>query len=134
MTQIVPSKFPHTRMRRNRQADWVRRLTRESALVKDDLIWALIVHDGAQARIPVSAMPGVDRLNIDEAVKAAERARDLGIPALALFPHIDPSKKDELGTEALNPDGFVPTLIKALKDAVPEVGIMCDVADRKSTV
>lgn len=128
MTQIVPSKFPHTRMRRNRQADWVRRLTRESALVKDDLIWALIVHDGAQARIPVSAMPGVDRLNIDEAVKAAERARDLGIPALALFPHIDPSKKDELGTEALNPDGFVPTLIKALKDAVPEVGIMCDVA------
>ena len=128
MTQIVPSAFPHTRMRRNRQADWVRRLTRESALVKDDLIWALIVHDGATPRIPISAMPGVDRLNIDEAVKAAERARNLGIPALALFPHIDPGKKDELGSEALNPNGFVPNVIRAIKQAVPEVGIMCDVA------
>ena len=115
-------------MRRNRQSDWVRRLTRETVLTKDDLIWALIVHDGATPRIPVSAMPGVDRLNLDQAVEAAKTARDLGIPALALFPHIDPSKKDEKGTEAGNPNGFVPRVISAIKQEVPEVGVLCDVA------
>ena len=128
MTKLVPSAFPHTRMRRNRQADWVRRLTRETVLTKDDLIWALIVHDGATPRIPVSAMPGVDRLNLDQAVEAAKTARDLGIPALALFPHIDPAKKDEKGTEAGNPNGFVPRVISAIKQEVPEVGVLCDVA------
>ena len=128
MTKLVPSAFPHTRMRRSRQADWVRRLTRETVLTKDDLIWALIVHDGATPRIPVSAMPGVDRLNLDQAVEAAKTARDLGIPALALFPHIDPSKKDEKGTEAGNPNGFVPRVISAIKQEVPEVGVLCDVA------
>ncbi len=128
MSQLVPSHFPLTRMRRNRQADWTRRLTRESTLVKDDLVWALIVHDGTAPRIPVNAMPGVDRLNLDEAVKAAKRARDLGIPALALFPHIDPARKDDQGSEAENPDGFVPQVIRAIKSEVPEVGVMCDVA------
>ena len=128
MTKLVPSAFPHTRMRRNRQADWVRRLTRETVLTKDDLIWALIVHDGATPRIPVSAMPGVDRLNLDQAVEAAKTARDLGIPALALFPHIDPAKRDEKGTEAGNPNGFVPRVISAIKQEVPEVGVLCDVA------
>lgn len=128
MTQIVPSKYPLTRMRRNRQADWSRRLTRETYLTKDDLVWALIVHDGEEPRIPVTAMPGVDRLNLDEAVKAAKRARDLGIPALALFPHIDPSRKDDTGSEALNANGFVPNVIRAIKEAVPEIGVMCDVA------
>ena len=83
-------------MRRTRQADWARRLTRETVLTKNDLIWALIVHDGAEPRIPVGAMPGVDRLNLDQAVEAARTARALGIPALALFPHIDPSKKDAM--------------------------------------
>ena len=128
MSQIVPSKFPLTRMRRNRQSDWSRRLTRETCLTKDDLVWALIVHDGDEPRIPVTAMPGVDRLNLNEAVKAAERARDLGIPALALFPHIDPSRKDDTGSEALNANGFVPNVIRAIKDAVPDIGVMCDVA------
>lgn len=128
MTQIVPSQFPSTRMRRNRQSDWSRRLTRETSLVKDDLVWALIVHDGAEPRIPVGTMPDLNRLNLDEAVKAARRARDLGIPAIALFPHIDPSRKDETGSEALNPDGFVPRVIRAIKSEVPEIGIMCDVA------
>ncbi len=128
MTQIVPSQYPLTRMRRNRQADWTRRLTRETTLSKDDLIWALIVHDGAEPLIPVSSMPDLNRLNLDEAVKAAKRARDLGIPALALFPHIDPGRKDDWGSEAGNPDGFVPRVIRAIKDEVPEVGVMCDVA------
>lgn len=128
MTQLPHTQYPLTRPRRTRQADWVRRLTRETVLTKNDLIWALIVHDGATPKIPVGAMPGVNRLNLDEAVNAARTARDLGIPALALFPHIDPSKKDELGTEAGNPDGFVPNVIRAIKKEVPEVGILCDVA------
>lgn len=128
MTDIIPTRYPYTRPRRIRQADWVRRLTRETVLTKNDLIWALIVHDGTEPRIPVSALPGVDRLNLDQAVEAARTARDLGIPALALFPHIDPALKNEKGTEAGNPNGFVPRVIKAIKDEVPEVGVMCDVA------
>jgi len=128
MTQLPYAKFPETRMRRTRQADWARRLTRETVLTKNDLIWALIFHDGAEPRVPVGAMPGVDRLNLDQAVEAARTARDLGIPALALFPHIDPSKKDEKGTEAGNPNGFVPQVISAIKKEVPEVGVLCDVA------
>lgn len=73
-------------------------------------------------------MPGIDRLNVDEAAKAAQRAAALGIPAIAIFPHIDPSKKDDLGQEALNPDGLVPNVIKAMKAAAPDVGVICDVA------
>ena len=128
MTQIVSQTFPATRLRRTRQADWSRRLTRERGLSKDDLIWSLIVHDGAEDRIPVDAMPGVDRLGFDAAVGAAVQASELGIPAVALFPHIDPARKDESGSEATNPDGFVPRLISAMKAAAPDVGIMCDVA------
>ena len=120
--------FPANRMRRNRQSDWVRRLTRETKPSPDDLVWSLIVHDGTQPRIPVHAMPGVDRLNIEEAAKAAKRAQELGIPAVAIFPHIDPAKKDDQGDEALNPDGLVPNVIRAMKAAAPNVGVICDVA------
>jgi len=73
-------------------------------------------------------MPGVERLSPAEAAKAAKRAAELGVPAIAIFPNIDPSKKDAEGSESLNPDGLVPTCIKAMKDAAPEVGIICDVA------
>lgn len=79
-------------------------------------------------RIPVTAMPGMERLNVSEAAAAAKRAAKLGIPAIAIFPHIDPAKKDEDGSESLNPDGLVPSVIKAMKDAAPDVGIICDVA------
>ena len=120
--------FPAIRPRRTRQADWVRRLTRETQPTIDDLIWSIIIHDGDQARIPIDAMPGVDRLNIDEAVKTAKIAQDLGIPAIAMFPNIHPTKKDESGTEALNLKGLVPEAIRAMKAAAPNVGIICDVA------
>ena len=86
------------------------------------------MHDGATPRIPVESMPGVDRLSIDEAAKAAARAQELGIPAIAIFPNIDPSLKDAGGTESLNPDGLVPQVIRAMKAAAPNVGIICDVA------
>ncbi len=127
MTAPTPS-FPATRLRRLRQAGWVRDLTREHILTPADLIWSMVVHDGQDAKIPVSAMPGLERLNVAEAAKAAKRAEALGIPAIAIFPHIDPSKKDEDGRESLNPDGLIPNVIKAMKDAAPNVGVICDVA------
>jgi porphobilinogen synthase len=88
----------------------------------------MVVHDGKEARIPVSSMPGNDRLSVAEAAKAAKEAERLGIPAMAIFPHIDPAKKDAQGSEADNPNGLIAQAIKAMKDAAPNVGIMCDVA------
>ncbi len=120
--------FPSTRMRRVRQADWSRRLAREHALSSDDLIWALVISDSGKAREAVPSMPGVDRLSPAEAAKAAVQARDLGIPALALFPHIDPAKKDAGGSECLNAAGLVPETVRAIKAAAPEVGVIVDVA------
>ena len=128
MTGAPLAPYPALRLRRLRQADWVRRLVRETTLAPSDLIWSMVVHDGQEDRIPVAAMPGVERLSVREAAKAAVRARALGIPAIAVFPHIDGGKKDAGGREAGNPDGLIATAVKAMKDAAPEVGIMCDVA------
>ena len=126
----VPSlaPYPATRLRRLRQSDWTRRLVRETVLTPNDLIWSMVVHDGKEDRIPVASMPGMERLSVREAAKAAVLARDLGIPAIAVFPHIDGTKKDAYGTEAHNPNGLIADAVKAMKDAAPEVGIMCDVA------
>ncbi len=120
--------FPALRPRRLRQADWIRRLVRETTLTPSDLVWPIVIHDGQDARVPVASMPGIDRLDRDEAVKAARLARDLGIPLVALFPNIDGARKDGRGSEALNAAGLVPETVKAIKDAVPEIGVMCDVA------
>ncbi|MGB3626339.1 MAG: porphobilinogen synthase [Henriciella sp.] len=128
MTSPFPQKFPQTRLRRLRQSPWIRSLASEKALTPSDLIWSMVVHDGDEARIPVGSMPDMFRLNVTEAAKAAKKAAALGIPAIAIFPHINPSRKDDEGTEALNTDGLIPTVIKAMKDAAPEVGIICDVA------
>jgi porphobilinogen synthase len=120
--------YPAFRPRRLRQADWVRRLVRETVLGPSDLIWSMVVHDGAAPRIPVASMPGVDRLSVSEAAKAAVEARSLGIPAIAVFPYIDGEKKDAHGSMASDPDGLIARAVKAMKNAAPEVGIMCDVA------
>lgn len=128
MTTPFLQSFPATRMRRLRQTSWIRNLTAETQLSTHDLIWSLIVHDGEQPRIPVQAMPGVDRLNVDEARKAARRAIELGIPAVAIFPHIDPALKTQDGRECLNPDGLIPRIIRAMKQEAPDLGIICDVA------
>ncbi|MEM7005985.1 MAG: porphobilinogen synthase [Pseudomonadota bacterium] len=120
--------FPSTRLRRLRQSGWIRDLVAEHKLASSDLIWSVIVHDGDAPLVPVPSMPGVERRNVDEAAKAAVRARDLGIPAIAIFPNISPDLKDPDGSEALNPEGLVPRVIRAMKDAAPEVGIICDVA------
>jgi porphobilinogen synthase len=111
-----------------RQNNWVRRLTRETQLSPDDLIWAMVVHDGAEDEIPVAAMPGAVRYSVRAAAGAAKRAAELGIPAVAVFPHIDARMKDARGKEALNADGLVCTAVRAMKDAAPDVGIMVDVA------
>ncbi|HEY5006515.1 MAG TPA: porphobilinogen synthase [Caulobacteraceae bacterium] len=128
MTRAPLAPYPALRMRRLRQADWIRRMTRETTLAPSDLIWSMVVHDGETARIPIATMPGVERLSLREATKAAVQARALGIPAIAVFPHIDGARKDARGSEADNPDGLIASTIKAMKDAAPEVGIMCDVA------
>ena len=127
MTRAPLAAYPALRLRRLRQADWVRRLVRESVLTPADLIWSMVVHEG-DGQVPVASMPGVARLSVKEAAKAAVEARALGIPAIAIFPHIDGAKKDAAGAMASDPNGVIANAIKAMKDAAPEVGIMCDVA------
>ncbi|WP_304167754.1 porphobilinogen synthase [Phenylobacterium aquaticum] len=127
MSPAPLAAYPALRLRRLRQADWVRRLVRETVLTPADLIWSMVVHEG-EGEIPVASMPGVSRLSVKDCAKAAVEARRLGIPAIAVFPHIDGAKKDAAGTLALDPDGVVARAVKAMKDAAPEVGIMCDVA------
>jgi porphobilinogen synthase len=117
-----------TRLRRNRKSEWTRRMVRENVLTTDDLIWPLFIVDGTRTRVGVPSMPGVERLSVDEAVRAAERAATLEIPCLALFPYTDPSLRDETGSEALNPDNLVCQAIRAIKREFPGIGILCDVA------
>ena len=129
MTQHLPhAAFPATRMRRNRLNDWRRRLTRETKLSTDDLILAMVVHDGKEARIPVASMPGTFRYSRTEAVAVAQEAQALGIPMIAVFPFIDPALKDGKGSEAFNANGLVPEVIAAMKRAAPNIGLMTDVA------
>src|SRR5262245_26689719 len=131
--RIAPVESPPrldltVRPRRNRKAEWKRRMVRENVLTADDLIWPLFLVDGRKARTPVPSMPGVERLTVDEAVREAERAAELAIPCLALFPYTDPNLRDHDGSEALNPDNLVCRAIRAIKKEMPEVGILCDVA------
>ncbi|RZJ42783.1 MAG: porphobilinogen synthase [Brevundimonas sp.] len=128
MLPYQPAPFPLARPRRLRSSPWVRRLVAETTLTPADLIWPLIVHDGADDRVPVTSMPGVFRLSPKAAAKAAVEARDLGIPMVALFPNVDGAIKDAVGTGATDPDGLIPDCIKAIKDAAPEIGVMTDVA------
>ncbi|MDO9223025.1 MAG: porphobilinogen synthase [Caulobacter sp.] len=127
MTLPPLAAYPALRLRRPRQADWSRRLVRESVMTPADLIWSMVVHEG-EGRIPVASMPGVERLSVEDCARAAVEARDLGIPAIAVFPYIDGSTKDATGSRAADPDGVVSRAVRAMKAAAPEVGIMCDVA------
>ena len=124
----MTASFPTTRLRRNRRHDWSRRLVRENTLTPDDLIWPVFVCEGRDKSEPIDSMPGVDRLSVDRVARAAGDAAALGIPAIALFPQTPPGKKDEDGTEATNPDNLVCRAIRAVKDAHPEIGVVCDAA------
>ena len=120
--------FPAVRMRRMRRDDFSRRLMREHALTADDLIYPVFVLEGNNRTESVASMPGVERMSLDKLLPVAERALTLGIPALALFPVIDAAGKSWGAEEAWNPDGLVPRVVAKLKQELPELGIICDVA------
>jgi porphobilinogen synthase len=120
--------FPYTRMRRMRRDDFSRRLMRENELTTSDLIYPVFVIEGENKTEAVPSMPGVSRMTIDLLVEEAKKIHDLGIPMMALFPVTPLEKKTEDGRESYNPDGLAPRTVAALKQAVPDLGIMTDVA------
>ncbi len=124
----VSGRFPATRMRRMRRDDFSRRLMRETVLTPDDFIYPVFVLEGEGRVEAVASMPGVERQSLDRLLATAERAVSLGIPALALFPVIEPALKSLGAEEAFNPTGLVPRVVKALKRAFPELGVITDVA------
>ena len=128
MTPMTPSPFPITRFRRMRSQPALRRMMRENTLTVDDLIWPVFVMDGKDDETPINSMPGVSRLTVDRVVTAAKDAAALGIPAICIFPYTDPSLKTELCEEAWNPNNLSNTAIRAIKDAVPDIAVMTDVA------
>ena len=121
-------QFPQVRMRRMRHDDFSRRLMRENVLTVNDLILPVFVKEGKGDREPIPTMPGVVRYTLDELLKVCGECVELGIPMVALFPAIDPSLKTPDGSEATNPDGLIPRVVRAIKKAYPELGVMCDVA------
>ncbi|MGY8709486.1 porphobilinogen synthase [Bradyrhizobium sp. 18BD] len=127
-TTASPALDLTIRPRRNRKAEWARRMVRENVLTTDDLIWPLFLIDGNNKREQIASMPGVERLSVDQAVREAERAMKLTIPCLALFPYTDPSLRDEEGSEATNPNNLVCQAVRAIKKEFPEIGVLCDVA------
>lgn len=121
-------QFPQVRMRRMRHDDFSRRLMRENVLTVNDLILPVFVKEGKDDRQPIPTMPGVVRYTLDELLKVCGQCVDLGIPMVALFPAIDSALKTADGSEATNPDGLIPRVVHAIKEAYPELGVMCDVA------
>ncbi len=115
-------------MRRMRQFDFSRRLMRENRLTPDDLIYPMFVTDGKSAREPIASMPGIDRVNLDELIREARELKQLGIPAIALFPVVADKLKSEKAEESYNPDGLVQRAVRGLKASVPELGVITDVA------
>ena len=128
MFQTARGPFPTTRMRRLRASDFARRLVSENILSPADFIFPVFVLEGEGQRESVASMPGIERLSIDLLVQQAREVQALGIPALALFPVVGAEKKSLRAEESWNPDGLVQRTVKALKDALPELGVITDVA------
>lgn len=126
--QFPPQQFPQTRMRRNRQSDWSRRLVSENLLSVNDLIWPVFVCEGTGKREPIASMPGVERLSIDLLKPAVQAAADLGIPAIAIFPATPVELKTEDAEEAVNPNNLMCRAARAVKESVENLGVICDVA------
>ncbi len=123
-----PAAFPLARPRRLRQGAWIRDLVAENRIHVSDLIWPIFVHDRDVAREPIGSLTGVDRLSVAEAVNEARLARDLGIRVLALFPHLSESIRTSDAKAAVDPQGLIPQTCRAIKAAVPEIGLLVDVA------
>ncbi|OJU06470.1 MAG: delta-aminolevulinic acid dehydratase [Rhizobium sp. 63-7] len=127
-THLVDEITGHRRMRRNRKADWTRRMVQENRLTVDDLIWPIFLVPGSGIVDPIPSMPGVSRLSIDKAVEAVKEAADLGIPAIATFPNIEMTLRDETGSHSLAADNLINQATAAIKKAVPGIGIITDAA------
>ncbi|HEY0627434.1 MAG TPA: porphobilinogen synthase [Allosphingosinicella sp.] len=125
---MTAASFPATRLRRTRVSAWSRALVAETVLTPSDLIWPLFIADGSGVEEPIATLPGVSRWSVDRLVERAREARDLGIPCVALFPNTPRELRTEDGREALNADNLICRAIRAVKDAVPEVGVLTDVA------
>ncbi len=125
---LQPAPFPFSRPRRLRQAPWIRSLVAENVLSPADFIWPCFVIDGEDRTEPIASMPGVARLTIDRLVAKAQEAADLGIPAIAIFPYTDPGLRTPGAEEAWNPENLVCRATRAVKSAVPGIGVMLDVA------
>lgn len=125
---MMQSAFPATRMRRSRSAAWSRALVAETVLTPSDLIWPLFVTGGEDLEEPIASLAGVSRWSVDRLAEQARAARDLGIPCLALFPNTPAELRTEDGREAVNADNLICRAIRAVKDAVPDIGILTDVA------
>ena len=123
-----PQEYPRVRLRRMRRDEFSRRLMRETLLTPDNLIYPVFVMEGRGQRVPIASMPGIERLTIDQLVREAEEVVALGIPALALFPVTAPEAKTDDGREAWNPEGLAQRAVRALKQAVPSLGVITDVA------
>ncbi len=127
-THLVDEITGHRRMRRNRKADWTRRLVLENRLTVDDLIWPIFIIPGTGIVEPIAAMPGVNRMTVDKAVEAAKAAADLGIPALATFPNVEMELRDQTGSQILEANNLINRATAAIKKAVPNIGVITDVA------
>ncbi|MGR3823073.1 MAG: porphobilinogen synthase [Salipiger marinus] len=124
----VIAAFPATRLRRLRRSPAIRALVMQSVLAPQDFIWPVFVREGEGVVEPVVSMPGVNRLSVDKVVEAAREAYALGIPAMCLFPYTEPAKRSECCSEAWNPDNLSNRATRAIKEAVPELAVMTDVA------
>jgi len=128
MRRSVDEITGNRRMRRNRRFEWTRRLTRESQLSTDDLIWPVFLCEGKDVSEPLEKLPGLSRYSVDRIGEQAKLAQKLGIPAIATFANVAMNKRDNDGSEVLNPDNIINQATKAIKDAAPEVGVITDVA------
>ena len=124
----MTARYPKTRMRRNRSSDFIRRLVRENELSTNDLIYPMFVVEGTGTREPVESMPGIARLSLDELAAEAKLLVEYGVPAIALFPKIEPRLKDLDGSEATNPEGLIPRAIATVKESCPGLGVITDAA------
>ena len=124
----LPAPYPASRPRRLRRDAYTRALVREHRLHASDLIFPVFVHEGENRVEPIASMPGVSRLSLDRLLPVAQECVELGIPVMALFPAIDPALKTPDGIEATNPDGLIPRVVRALKERVPGLGVLTDVA------
>ena len=125
---MVAGNFPSSRLRRNRKSAWSRNMVRENSLTVNDLIWPIFIQEGKNTSTKIASMPDVSRLTIDLVIENAAMAKDLGIPAIALFPQIPEELKFDDGREAINPENLVCRAVRAIKEQVPDIGIICDVA------